>query len=124
MTDIRDADWYGDDLSETEHTGVTFRECDLTETRSGGGLVFTDCTFRGVRFNAAEHANAAFLNCTFANCNFFDAVLTDCKFLGSRFERCAFDQLTVRGGDWSFAGLAGADLRRARFTDVRMREAD
>jgi uncharacterized protein YjbI with pentapeptide repeats len=30
----------------------------------------------------------------------------------------------VDGGDWSFVGLAGADLRSASFIDVRMREAD
>ena len=41
---------------------------------------------------------------------------TDCKLVGSRFDRCRFDGLTVDGGDWSFTGLAGADLRRARFT--------
>jgi uncharacterized protein YjbI with pentapeptide repeats len=30
----------------------------------------------------------------------------------------------VSGGDWSFVGLPGADLRQARISDVRMREVD
>jgi uncharacterized protein YjbI with pentapeptide repeats len=80
--------------------------------------------FRNVRFNASEHRGAAFINCVFERCNFFDARLTECKLVGSVFESCAFDQLRVEGGDWSFVGLAGADLRRVSFTGVRMREAD
>ena len=30
----------------------------------------------------------------------------------------------MTGGDWSFVGLPGADLRNAEFHQVRMREAD
>jgi fluoroquinolone resistance protein len=30
----------------------------------------------------------------------------------------------VTGGDWSYVGLPGADLRKAVFEGVRMREAD
>ena len=52
------------------------------------------------------------------------AAPTDCKLVGSRFERCTFDLLAVRGGDWSFTGLASADLTRATLTGVRLREAD
>jgi uncharacterized protein YjbI with pentapeptide repeats len=44
--------------------------------------------------------------------------------MGSMFERCSFGALTAQGGDWSFVGLPGADLRRATLTDLRMREAD
>jgi uncharacterized protein YjbI with pentapeptide repeats len=80
--------------------------------------------FTNVRFNASEHRGAAFVNCVFERCNFFDARLTECKFVGSAFRDCAFDQLRVDGGDWSFVGLVEADLRRASFTGVRMREVD
>ena len=52
------------------------------------------------------------------------ATMARCKLVGSTFDTCRFDSLTVEGGDWSFVGLAEADLRRARFTDVRMRQAD
>jgi uncharacterized protein YjbI with pentapeptide repeats len=34
------------------------------------------------------------------------------------------ERLEVTGGDWSFVGLPGAQLRKARFTGVRMRETD
>lgn len=46
---------------------------------------------------------------------------TDCVFREVRFNLAEY---TVRGGDWSFVGLAGADLRNASFEDARMREAD
>jgi uncharacterized protein YjbI with pentapeptide repeats len=35
-----------------------------------------------------------------------------------------FGLFEVDGGDWSFTGLPGADLRRSVFRGVRMREAD
>jgi uncharacterized protein YjbI with pentapeptide repeats len=40
------------------------------------------------------------------------------------FDGCTFGALRVEGGDWSFVGLPGADLRGSRFTGVRMREVD
>ena len=51
-------------------------------------------------------------------------MFTDCKFVGSMFDRCSFDVIRVTGGNWSFVGLPGADLRQAIFQGVRMREAD
>jgi fluoroquinolone resistance protein len=35
-----------------------------------------------------------------------------------------FGLFKVAGGDWSFVGLPGADLRNASISGVRMREAD
>ena len=52
------------------------------------------------------------------------ATFTGCKFVGSFFDAGSVERLTVVEGDWSFVGLPGADLRRARFDGVRMREAD
>ena len=40
------------------------------------------------------------------------------------FDGCTFGLLEVDGGDWSFAGFPGADLRRSVFRGVRLREAD
>ncbi len=117
-------DWYGLDLSTQSHASVSFVDLDLTETTSTAGLVFEECVFRNARFNASAHTGAAFINCTFSGCNFFGAEFTECKFVGSAFDRSTFDQFVVRGGDWSFVGLPGADLHSAAFTDVRMREAD
>ncbi|HEY7045776.1 MAG TPA: pentapeptide repeat-containing protein [Jatrophihabitantaceae bacterium] len=121
---ITGEDWYGEDIGGRAWERTALRDVDLTETTSTGALTFADCVFREVRFNVSVHAGAAFANCYFANCSFFDASFTGCKFLGSTFERCTFDRLTVRGGDWSFVTLAGADLGTATFEDVRMREAD
>jgi uncharacterized protein YjbI with pentapeptide repeats len=121
---VRGEDWYAEDLNGRTEAQVAYVDVDMSETTSASGAVFTDCTFRGVRFNVCSHSGAAFTNCTFSGCVFFGATFTDCKFVGSMFDRCTFDQLTVRGGDWSFAGLPGADLRTATFEDVRMREAD
>ena len=125
MTDqVRDADWYGEDLSGRVFDGVTLTRCDLTETTSSGGLNFTDCTFATVKFNVASHEAGSFSNCTFIDCGFFGATFTECKFVGAKFERCTFDQLTITGGDWSFTGLHGADLHNATIRGVRMRETD
>jgi uncharacterized protein YjbI with pentapeptide repeats len=40
------------------------------------------------------------------------------------FDGTSFDLMKATGGDWSFVGLPGADLRKARFEHMRMREAD
>jgi uncharacterized protein YjbI with pentapeptide repeats len=122
-TEIRQADWYGEDISGQEHPRVAFVGVDLTEV-TDDGAVFTDCTFRDCRFNLSRHTDAAFVNCTFTGCSFFEASFTDCKLVGSRFERCSFDLLRVSGGDWSFVGLRGAVLAKASVVGARMREAD
>lgn len=121
---ISGEDWYAEDLSGREYTRTAFREVDLSETSSQLGTKFIECSFRGVNFNVSTHTSAAFDNCTFTTCNFFGATFADCKFVGARFDHCSFDRLSVQGGDWSFASLPGADLRTAKFEDVRMREAD
>jgi fluoroquinolone resistance protein len=120
---VRSADWDGRDLSGERHEKVAFIDVDLSETVDDGG-VFTECAFRGARFNVSRHANAAFVNCTFTRCSFFDATFAGCKLVGSMFDGCTFGLLEVDGGDWSFTGLPGADLRRSLFRGVRMREAD
>ncbi|MCO5997584.1 pentapeptide repeat-containing protein [Actinoallomurus rhizosphaericola] len=120
---VRSEDWDGRDLSGEEHTRVEFVDVDLTET-SGRGAVFTECVFRAVRFNVSSYTDAAFINCTFVRCSFFDATLTGCKLVGSVFDGCTYGLFTVEGGDWSFTGLPGADLRGSSFRRVRMREAD
>ena len=120
---IAGASWYAKDISGEEHTRIKFVDLDLVEVVNHGA-VFTECTFRGAKFNASVHTNAAFLNCTFGGCNFFDARFTQCKFVGSKFDRCTFDIMQVNGGNWALVGLPGADLRTASFRDVRMSESD
>jgi uncharacterized protein YjbI with pentapeptide repeats len=122
-TTVRSEDWDGRDLAGEHHDRVEFVDVDLTEAISQGSA-FSDCTFRGVRFNASEHTNTAFTNCTFKRCSFFDATFTGCKLVGSTFDSCSYGLFKVSGGDWSFVGLPRADLSGAAFTDVRMREAD
>jgi fluoroquinolone resistance protein len=122
-TEVRHQDWEGHDLSEREDTAVAFIDVDLTDASSRGAL-FSECTFRECRFSSSTHVDSAFVNCTFTGCRFFDATFTDCKLVGSMFDRCSFELLRCEGGDCSFVGMPGADLRRASFRDVRMREAD
>jgi fluoroquinolone resistance protein len=69
--------------------------------RKRGAAVFTECVFRGVRFNASVHRDAAFLNCTFAGCKLFDTRFVDCKLQGSMFDRCSHDLMSVTGINWS-----------------------
>jgi fluoroquinolone resistance protein len=120
---VTGADWYAKDLSGQEHSRVAFVDIDATECENRGA-VFTECTFRRVRFNCSAHADSAFVNCVFVNCDFFEARFDDCKLMGSKFERCTHDLMQVRGGNWSHVALPGADLRRATFHGVRMCEAD
>jgi uncharacterized protein YjbI with pentapeptide repeats len=122
-SEVRSQDWYGEDLSGQEHVRVAFIEVDMTEAVNRGA-VFTECTFKGVRFNASSHQDAAFVNCTFTRSHLFDASFTNCKMVGTMFDGTSFDLMKADGGDWSFVGLPGADLRKARFENLRMREAD
>jgi fluoroquinolone resistance protein len=122
-TEIRNACWEGEDLTGQEHTAVAFVDVDFTDAITRG-TTFTACAFRDSRFNGSRHTDSAFVNCTFTRCRFFDTEFSGCKLVGSLFDRCTFDLLDVRGGDWSFVGLPGADLQRAIFRDVRMRDAD
>lgn len=120
---VRREDWEGRDLSGASYERVELVDVDLTEITAMGGS-WVDCTFRDCRFTGAALVRTALTGCTFSGCDLSGVTATDCKLVGSRFDRCRFDLLLVEGGDWSFTGLPGADLRRARFTGVRMREAD
>lgn len=122
-TTVTASDWSGEDISGQKHVGVLFVDPDLTESENTGAS-FEDCTFRGARFNVSIHRDAAFVNCTFSGCSFYNAQFTDCKFVGSVFARCSFDGTVITGGNWSFVGLRGADLRTALLRGVRLREAD
>ena len=114
---VRDEDWDSRDLSGTTFTGVEFVDVDMTEA-TGTGVVFEGCVFRGVSLNCTVFVDAAFVNCVFVRSNLFQASFTRSKLVGSRFDRCRFDQLAVTGGDWSFVGLAGADLRGSDLSAV------
>ena len=116
-------DWYGRRLGEEAFERVAFLDVDFTEVVSEGAT-FSECVFRGCRFNASVHTGSAFANCTFRRSSLFDASFTRAKLMGSMFDNCTFGALKVEGGDWSFVGLPGADLRGAVFREVRMREAD
>lgn len=120
---ISGEDWYGRRIEGETFERVLFADVDLTEAVTNGAT-FTECTFRGVRFNVSEHTATAFVNCTFTRCNFFEASFKGCKTVGSMFDGCSFDLLSVDGGDWSFTGFPGAALQGARFLGVRMRETD
>jgi uncharacterized protein YjbI with pentapeptide repeats len=120
---VRGIDWYGEDIGAARHERVLFQDAELTEV-TGQGARFIDCTLRSANLSCAVLTDTSFENCTFIRCNFFDAKLTGCKLVGAKFEACRFEQLAVEGGDWSFVGLPGADLRRAKFHGARMREAD
>ncbi|GHJ48767.1 hypothetical protein Cs7R123_61090 [Catellatospora sp. TT07R-123] len=120
---FRDEDWYGDEFAERRFVRCSFHEVDLTEAVTRGA-VFEQCVFGNVRFNASHHTDSAFLRCTFTRCNLFEAEFTGCKMVGSTFTECVVRPLRVVGGDWSFVGLSGADLRRTSFDGVRMREVD
>jgi hypothetical protein len=52
VTEIRDEDWYGDDLADGCHQDVRFVDVDLTEVRTSGAR-FEDCAFDLCRFNAS-----------------------------------------------------------------------
>jgi uncharacterized protein YjbI with pentapeptide repeats len=122
-TTLAGLDWDGLDISAERHARVLFTDLDTTDAE-GTGPVFEECTFRRGRFGSMVLTNAAFTNCTFIDCSFLDAKFNDCKLVGTMFDRCRFDNMRVTGGNWSFVGMPGADLRLAGFSGVRMREAD
>lgn len=120
---IASASWDGRKLDREQYSDVLFTDLDMREAHNSGS-VFNRCTFRGARFNSSVHDDAAFLNCTFIGVRFFEACFTRCKLVGSVFDGCSFEVMQVKDGDWSFAGLARADLSSAQFEGVRLREAD
>ncbi|MEC3956418.1 pentapeptide repeat-containing protein [Nocardia sp. CDC153] len=120
---IRGEDWYGRELVDETFSRVEFLDVDMSEITTRR-TVFTECSFRNVSFAQATHSSVGFLNCTFTACRFFETEFTMCKLTGSMFDRCTFTLLKAVGGDWSFVGLPGADLRGTTFTDLRMREID
>ena len=91
-------DWDDEDPSGQTYRRVLFIDSDLTEVETRAG-VFEECTFRGVRFNASTHTDAAFVNCTFVRCSLFDTTFTRCKMVGSLFDDCAHSLMKVVGGD-------------------------
>lgn len=120
---VYDCDWDVTELDGETFSNVLFAEVDMIEL-ANRGAVFNECTFRATRFNMSVHTNAAFTNCTFTRCSFFGATFADCKLVGSMFDGCTYGLFEVHGGNWSFTGFPGADLRKAKFTKVRLREAD
>lgn len=115
--------WEREDLSGRTFDQVSFLDVDLTEV-TAHGATFDGCTFHDVDLNATRFSDTAFLNCTFSRSSFFGARFEGCKLTGSTFDRCRFGALEVTRGDLAFVGLSGADLRKAVFRRVRMREAD
>lgn len=120
---VAGANWESKDISSEQHTRIEFADLDMTEVKDTGA-VFTECTFRRCKFNVSAHSEAAFINCTFKSCSFFDTKFHECKFVGSMFDRCTYDLMEVVGGNWSHVGLPGANLNKATFNRVRLREAD
>ncbi|MDQ3502755.1 MAG: pentapeptide repeat-containing protein, partial [Actinomycetota bacterium] len=112
---VRQQDWEGRDLSGTRQESVELVEVDVTDVVATGAR-WVDSTFRDCRFTGASFTRTALTGCTSIGCDLAGVTFTDCTLVGSRFGRCRYDRLTVQGGDWSFAGLRGADLRRTRFT--------
>lgn len=116
-------DWYAFRSEREDHSGARFVDCDFTELRTEGSI-FSGCVFRNVRFNVSTHINSAFDNCRFEHCNFFDATFEGCKFTGSLFVGSSLKPVRVKGGNWSFVSLVGADLQRGFFSEVNFTEAD
>ncbi|MBB5872447.1 uncharacterized protein YjbI with pentapeptide repeats [Allocatelliglobosispora scoriae] len=120
---VTNEDWYAEDIEDRTYLRCSFEHVDLTEATSAGA-VFEECTFGNVKFNASRHTDSAFLRCTFKRCNLFEAEFVGCKLVGSSFTESAVRPMRITGGDWSFVGLAGADLRGVTITGTRMREVD
>lgn len=122
-TTLSGLDWESRHIVDEVHEHVSFIDMDCTEATISG-TTFSECFFRGVKFNCARISHSAFVNCTFAQCTFFETHFTDCKLMGSVFERCTYDLMHVGGGNWSHVNVAGASLGRAVIRDVRFHEAD
>jgi uncharacterized protein YjbI with pentapeptide repeats len=65
---VRSEDWNGRDLSGERHERVAFIDVDLSETVDDGG-VFTECAFRGARFNVSDLSGAWLHSASFTGCD-------------------------------------------------------
>lgn len=98
-------DWYAEEWSGRCYQRCTFSDVDLTEAVTRG-VVFNECSFANVRFNASRNVDTAFTTCTFTRCNFFDAEFEGCKLVGSEFNESELRPL--RALDPYHAELPGA----------------
>jgi len=121
--DFAGVDWYGLELGDGRYRRCRFFDADLTEVRTQNA-VFEECDFSGARLNASRHRTSAFLRCTFSRASLFDATLDGCKMTGSEFAATRLRPLTVRGGDWSYVALPGADLAGLDLSGVNLAYAD
>ncbi len=122
-TTISSANWDSRDLTGENHENVLFVDVDMTEA-TGVGAVFTECTFRGCGSTRPPIPMPRSSTARSSDVVSSTPRSRGASSCGSMFDACTYDLLKVKGGDWSFTGLPGADLRRASFMDVRMREAD
>ena len=112
-------DWGGRSLAGDRFTDCTFTSCDLSETTTAG-VTFERCQLIDVRLNASHHEGSAFVGCELVGTSLFDAALHGCKLVGTRFRRCTLRPLVVRGGNWSFVSLRGADLAKVDLSGVNL----
>ena len=125
-TEVRGADWYGEDLSGQEHTRVAFSGCRLT------GVVFSGAALRDVRITEGR-ADLALLrmakarhlwiedtslrgadlygfegaDCAFLGCDLTDAALGDARLPGVLLHGSTVD--AVRGAEALRGARIGAD---------------
>jgi uncharacterized protein YjbI with pentapeptide repeats len=123
MSELRDLDWYGEDLGAVAYSDVTFVDVDLSETITRGAS-FERCVFHNCRFNASTHINTAFVSCELRRCNLFDVILDGCKLTGSELIECTLRPMAVRSGVWRGVTIRRGSLTGLELDGLDLRDAD
>ncbi|MBS5450874.1 MAG: pentapeptide repeat-containing protein [Coriobacteriia bacterium] len=118
---------YADDTVDEPLAGLTFRLCAFRDVafdnaRDLRGCTFEKCVFIGCTFKSVTLTGCSFNVCVFKQADFFDALFKDCRMLGCEILGARCTAMTVRGGDWSYANLAGLKFAHQELRDVRLRE--
>lgn len=118
---------WADDTVDERLAGLTFRLCAFRDVsfdnaRELRGCTFEKCVFIGCSFKSVTLTNCSFNVCVFKQADFFDALFKDCRMLGCEVLGARCTAMAVRGGDWSYANLAGLKFSHQELRDVRLRE--
>lgn len=119
---------YADDTVDERLAGLSFRLCAFRDVsfdnaREIRGCTFEKCVFIGCSFKGVKLVGCSFNLCVFKQADFYRAQFRDCRMLGCEVLGARCTQMAVRGGDWSYANLAGLRFSRQELRDVRLREA-
>ena len=125
-TDVRGAQFVGEDAAGASCCGVTFERCTFTGCRMAGavfsGSMFFDCTLTGCDLSGARFSGCSFKRCTLEGCKLSGADFCEAYGSDSRFEGCIGDYSNHASAVYKKCVFSGGSFREAAFFRTELRE--